>query len=149
MKEFGDVMLEISQNIFDIENKRYEIIDNKAIAIITIVGILTTFLIGFVSIENYKMILFPILGSFAMSVVFSILVLFPTGAHFLNFNKLVDKYDGTPQNIQITGIAETIWKTSKSMRKACNTKAWLLFISLLFLVAGIISLIILSLIRIF
>ncbi|MFZ3168152.1 MAG: hypothetical protein WA130_11105 [Candidatus Methanoperedens sp.] len=149
MIEFNDAMLDVSQNIFDTENKRHEAIDTKAIGIISIAGILITFLIGFVKIEDYREVFFLTVFSFLISVIFSIWVLIPRKTHLLLFNELIDKYEGTSQEIQITGIAATIWKTGKVLRKVCNTKATLLFISIIFLGTGVILLIILSLLRLF
>lgn len=148
MKEFEDAMLEVSWNIFDGELRRHEALDTKAIGIITIVGILITFLIGFVKVEDYKNVLFLTIFSFLISVIFSILVLIPRGTHLLSFKELKDKFEGTPQDVQITGIAQTTWKTGQDLRKMCNTKALLLFISVIFLGSGVILLLLLSILRI-
>lgn len=149
MKDFEDAMLDVSWNIFDTEIRRHEALDTKAIGIISIAGILITFLIGFVKIEDYKQVLFLTIFSFLISVTFSILVLIPRGTHLLSFKELVDKFEGTTQEIQITGIASTTWKTGKSLRNICNTKALLLFISIIFLGSGVILLLILFLLRLF
>ena len=148
MKDFEDAMLDVSWNIFDTETKRHEALDTKAIGIISIAGILTTFLIGFVTIEEYKQIILLTVLSFMMAVIFSILVLIPQKTELLSFSKLIDKFEGSEQDIQITGIATTIWKTGRVLRNVCNKKAVLLLISIIFLGTGVILLILVSLLRI-
>ena len=126
MKEFEDAMLDLSWNLFDAETKRHEALDTKAIGIISISGILITFLLGFVKIDDYQQVVFLTVGSFLISVIFSILVLIPREAHLLSVTELVDMFDGTKQDIQITGIVATTWKTGKTLRNVCNKKALLL-----------------------
>ena len=148
MKEFEDAMLDVSWKIFDTEIKRHEALDTKAIGIISTAGILITFLIGFVKIEEYKQILFFTVFSFMIAVIFSILVLIPRKTELLSISKLIDRFEGTEQDIQITGITATIWKTGMALRSVCNTKAVLLLISIIFLGIGVILLILVSLLKI-
>lgn len=149
MKDFEDAMLDVSWNIFDTELRRHEALDTKAIGIISIAGILTTFLIGFVKVEEYNQIIFfSTVFSFMMAVIFSILVLIPRKTRLLTMSELIDKFEGTEQGIQITGIAATIWKTGRVLRSICNKKAVLLLISIIYLGIGVILLIIISLLGI-
>ena len=141
MKDFEDAMLDVSWNIFDTEMRRHEALDIKAIGIISIIGILTTFLIGFVKVEGNNMFVFLSVFCFTMAVIFSILVLIPRKTELLSISELIDKFEGTKQDIQITGIASTIWKTGRVLRSVCNKKAILLLISIIYLGAGVILLI--------
>ena len=56
-------------------------------------------------------------------------------------------FDGTKQDIQITGIVATTWKTGKTLRNVCNKKALLLLTSIIFLAIGVILLILMALLK--
>ncbi len=144
MKEFEDAMLDLSWKILEDENKRYRDIDNKAIGIITITGILISFLLAFSNniVFKYPLFFYLAIFLFLIAVLFSIITLIPREIEALSTKRLIGDFKDNTQASQITGIIATTGKVEKRLRKVCNDKALLLFSSVIALGVGVVFLIV-------
>lgn len=127
---FEDAMLEVSWKNLENQDNRYKDIDNKAIAIITVTGILVSFLAGssspLQSGHKGAWILFILtVISFLLTAFFSILVIRVRDAEMLSSNLLIEAFgDKEDEMEQIRGTIVTIAKVEDSYRKTCNIKAY-------------------------
>jgi len=149
MKDFEDAMLELSWNNYTIEYQRYKDIDNKAIGIITISGILISFLIGSTNAVGSKGLFILTTLSFLIAVFFCVLTLRVRSSEILNSNKLIEELKSQKQTRQIRGTVGTIAKVEMSLQKACESKIDDLRIAVHTLVAGVFFLIFYSISTIF
>ena len=152
MEEFEDVLIGLSLKNLDAENKRYRDLDNKAISIITISGILISFLVGFVNSSEMigSKILFTMTTLVFLSAVFcSVLVLRIRMTDILTTRCLIDKLKDKKQERQIRGILGTIAKVEDSLQTVCNTKANELRYSVYLLGIGVMFLILYSISTVF
>lgn len=132
MKDFEDAMLDIAWSNLDSENNRFKDIDTKAIGIITITGILITFLsrdlintdtitTQFNGIST-SLFLLTIL-SFFLTIVFSILALRVRQYDTLSSLNLINRLKNESPGNQIQGIIRNIADTEYDLRDVCNSKA--------------------------
>lgn len=125
MKEFEDVLLEISWNNLSTESKRYNDIDTKAISIITICGILTTLLLNFGSPDCIipKMFFSITVLSFLITVILSIVVIKPRTVKSLSTKILMDFYKNKSKEAQMTGIIATTAEAEDILADANDSKS--------------------------
>lgn len=124
MKDFEDAMLDAAWKNMDDENNRFKDIDAKAIGIITITGVLITFLAKPVNSGNIPNILFILTAlSFLATVFFSILVIRVRWVEALSTQYLIEDFKDKKQEHQIRGLIATIAKAHSDLRLACNRKA--------------------------
>ncbi len=123
MKEFEDALLDIALKNIDSEKNRFKDIDTKATAIITIVGVLITFLAQkFVSSSNVLLFLLTAL-SFLVTILICVLVIRVKMVDVLSTELLIEDFKDAKKEDQIRGIIVTIAKAEKSLRDCCSQKA--------------------------
>lgn len=125
MDDFENILLEISKNNLDAENKRYKDINTRAIGIITICGILITLLMNF---EKSQCTISKILFLFAallflITVILSIRVITPREVKSLSTKILIDFYKNKPTENQISGIIQTAANAEDLLMNTNDTKA--------------------------
>ncbi len=126
MKDFEDSMLEISQNNLNREHQRFNDLDNKAIGLITITGILITLLTNFVKLEAcITKILFSFVGFFFfITIIFSILSLRVRLINGLSTNYLLEYFESeTDLETKIKGLINTIGNAEDELDNVCSEKA--------------------------
>ena len=125
MKEFEDVMLDIAWKNLDSENNRFRDIDTKTIGVITITGILMTFLPipeDVCSISVY--LFFLTIISFFVTILLSVLAIKVRRADILVTKYLIEDFkDVEPCEHQIRGVTTTIAESQYSICKANAKKA--------------------------
>lgn len=138
MKDFEDVLLDINRDNLNSVSKKHNDIDNKAIGLITVSGVLISLLLGFIDTDKvyncYSIVLLYITAfSFLYTVYLSILVLKPLETYTpstLNF--INDFWNETPVN-QIRGILNTSAVIEDELQNVCDAKALKLTKSVKFL----------------
>lgn len=122
--EFEDALLEIGWKNLDKEDKRFRDIENKAFAVITISGILMTFL---VRLEGSSEALFMLTSLFFLvTVALSVLALWTRGYDTVSTRSLIEDLKDKEKKLQIRGIISTIAKSEESLRSLCDAKVkWL------------------------
>lgn len=153
MKDFKDSMLEISQNNLNRYYQLYKDLDNKAIGLITITGILITFLSNFAKLEYcLTKILFCFIVFFLfITMFFSILAIRTRLANVLSTNYLIEDFGSeTDSDTQIKGLIQTIGDAEDELDDVCSAKAteiqyavYSLGISIIFIIFYTISIVIL------
>lgn len=126
MKDFEDALLDISRANLDSAAKKHNDIDNKAIGIITISGILISFLLGFSKPNNSgSAVLFILTAlSFLVTVFLSITVLRPRKAHELSTQILIDELKDEKPEYQVSRIVSSSAKIEDELQDICNGKAF-------------------------
>ncbi len=122
MKDFEDAMLDVAWKNLDNEEKRYKDIDAKAIGLITITGILMTFLMKPVS-PGSKILFFLTAISFLATILLSVIVIRVRSAEGLSTTYLIEDFKEEKPERQIRGLIGTIAATERTLREVCNTKA--------------------------
>ena len=129
MDEFEEILLSISENNLNTASKKHNDIDTKAIGIITISGILITFITSsFTSCKSYvsSILLFLTLLSFLITVFFCIVVLKPRKAHEPSTLMLIEQLKNEKKNVQISRILQTHAEIEDELQDICIDKAsWL------------------------
>ena len=129
MDEFEEALLDISENNLNAVSKKHNDIDTKAIGIITISGILITFLTSsFTTSKSYvsSILLFLTLLSFFITVFFCIVVLRPRKAHTPSTLYLIEQLKDEDKNVQISRILQTHAEIEDELQDICTDKAsWL------------------------
>lgn len=147
MREFDDVLLDIALKNLDSEINRFKDIDTKAIGIITIVGILVTFLfkenLGRLN-GNLNLFLLPALA-FLITILICVSVIRVKGVDVLSTHLLIEDFKDKKSEDKIKGLIATIAKAEKAMRDCCNQKAHQLKYAVFALGISIILLILYSL----
>lgn len=129
MKEFENTLLDISCNNINAVAKKHNDIDNKAIGIITISGILISFLASSLSSEATLDIclltIFFILTtlSFLTTVFLSILVLKPREASEVSTLNFINELRNEKKEHQIRRIIETSAEIEDELQDICRKKA--------------------------
>lgn len=124
MKDFDDALLDTAWKNMDDENNRFKDIDAKAIGIITITGVLVTFLAKPVNSRNITNIFFILTTlSFLVTILFSILVIRVRRVEALSTQYLIEDFKNEKPERQIKGLIGTIAKSHSDLRMACNKKA--------------------------
>lgn len=151
MVDFEEAMLEISWKSLETANKRHSDLDTKAIGLITITGILITFLLGSVNsssgISGSKTLFIITSLSFLTTVLISVSVLRIRPVEVLSSEKLLSELENEEnQEVQIKGILGTVADMESKMSIKCNSKAdnlkfavYFLGISIIFLILYVIS----------
>lgn len=121
MKDFDDAMLDIAWKNLEIEEKRYKDIDTKAIGLITISGILMTFLAK--STEGFNILFFLTALSFMATVLFSALVIRVRYSRSLSTKLLIQDFRNEAPERQIRGIIGTIAAAEDALSDICDRKA--------------------------
>ena len=151
MKDFENILLEVSKTNLDAENKRFKDIDTKAISIITICGILTTLLINFGEIQSTisKILFFITALSFLFTVILSISIIKPRKVKSLSTQMLIDFYKYKSDEAQITGIIKTaanaeniLMDTNDAKAKELNKSVYTLGISVILMLFYALSILI-------
>jgi hypothetical protein len=121
---FEDALLDIAWKNLESENNRFKDIDTKAIGIITITGILMTFLTKPTSSGVISTILFTLTSlSFLGAIFLSIMVIRVRHAETLSTKYLIEDFKDEKSERQIKGLIGTIAETEKNLRSVCNNKA--------------------------
>ncbi|MFZ2412182.1 MAG: hypothetical protein WAW23_11470 [Candidatus Methanoperedens sp.] len=142
MKEFEDALLDIGWNNLDSEKNRFKDIDTKAIGIITITGILMTFLAKPENLGNISSFLFVLTAlSFLSTILLCVRVIRIRLADALSTNYLIEDLKNMEPKLQIRGIVKTIANAELSLGMACTSKAEELKYAIYALCASIILLI--------
>ena len=124
MVTFEDVLLDVAWKNLDNENNRFKDIDKKAIGIITITGILMTFLTKPTNLGVISTILFILVSlSFLDTILLSIMVIRVRKAETLSTKYLIEDFKDEKQERQIKGLIGTIAETENNLRSVCNNKA--------------------------
>lgn len=146
MKEFEDAMLDVAWKGLDIENNRFKDIDTKAIGIITITGILMTFLAKPTDSGVITTILFVLTAIFFLgAILLSVLVIRVRKGDSVSTNILINGLKEEIPEHQIRGIISTIAEAEDKLGEVCDTKAYELSLAVYALGAGVILLIFYSL----
>lgn len=143
MKEFEDAMLDIAWKNLDSENNRFRDIDTKTIGVITITGILMTFLSIPEDVGSMSMYLFFLtIISFFVTILLSVLAIKVRRADLLVTKYLIEDFkDVEPREHQIRGITTTIAESQYSICKANAKKANNLKYAVITLSIGVVLLI--------
>jgi hypothetical protein len=142
MKEFDDAMLDVAWNNLNFQYTRFKDIDTKAIGIITITGILITFLskpTGNGCLSNTLFITTSLF--FLMTILLSVGAIAMRKYDALSTNNLIDELSHEGEKRQIRGITGTMAKVEKEICDAANKKADILKFAIFSLGASIILLI--------
>jgi uncharacterized membrane protein YkgB len=124
MKEFEDALLDIASKNIDSERNRFKDIDTKATAIITIVGVLITFLAQQFASSSGNVFLFLLTSlSFLITILICVLVIRVKMGEFLSTELLIEDFKDVKKEDQIRGIIVTTAKVEKSLRDCCSQKA--------------------------
>lgn len=124
MVEFEDAILDIAWKNLDSENNRFKDIDTKAIGIITITGILMTFLVkpenaGFITSFIFMLTAF----SFLITILLSVKVIRTRWADGLSTNYLIEDLKSMEPKLQVKGVIKTIANAEESLGEVCTSKA--------------------------
>ena len=123
-KSFDDALLEISWKNLESHHNRFKDIDAKAIGIITITGILITFLAKPVNNEWLTEIFFTLtMLSFLITIALTVLVIRTREYEAVSTNILIDKLSNEKKEYQIGGIIGTIAAAEEKMCEVSNKKA--------------------------
>jgi hypothetical protein len=124
MKEFEDALLDIALKNIDNERNRFKDIDTKAIAIITVVGVLITFFAQkfFGSSGNFYLLLLTSL-SFLITILICASVITVKMVDVLSTELLIEDFKDAKKEDQIRGTIRTIAKAEKSLRDRSSKKA--------------------------
>ena len=121
---FEDALLDIAWKNLDSENDRFKDIDAKAIGIITVTGIIMTFLTNPTITGGTSAILFTLASlSFLGTILLSIIVIRVRKAETLSTKYLIEDFKDETSGRQIKGLVGTIAETEKNLRSVCNNKA--------------------------
>ncbi len=125
MKEFEDALLDINRDNLNSITKKHNDIDTKAIGIITISGILISFLLGSDASEScISFFLFGLTSlSFLLTVFLSILVLKPRDAHEPSTLNLITDLKDEDEDVQISRILQTHAEIEDELQDICMEKA--------------------------
>ena len=126
MKGFEDALLDIAWNNLESEGTRYKDIDNKAIGIITITGILMTFIIGSgdaVQPSPPSPLLVAASISFLVTIILSIMAMSVRRTDAVSTKFLIEDLNDKAPERQIRGTIATIAEAETGMRKVGNSKA--------------------------
>jgi Ca2+/Na+ antiporter len=126
MEEFEAALLNISENNLNATYKKHNDIDNKAIGIITISGLLITFLTSsFTSRKSCasSILLFLTLLLFLITVYFCVVVLKPRKAHEPSTLKLIEQLKNEEKKVQISRILQTHAEIEDELQNICTDKA--------------------------
>lgn len=145
MDDFDEIMLDIGWKNLDAENKRHSELDTKAIGLITITGILITFLIGSVDptlgLSGSKILFLLTLFFFLITVYKSIKVLEVKKMKALSSESLFKKLINEDSDFQIKTILRSIVETETAMRNKNTEKADKLRVAVNFLGYSVVFLI--------
>ena len=142
MKDFDKALLDIGWKNLDIEYKRIKDLDTKATGIITITGILITFLIKPQDVVG-NLILFKLaLASFFITILLSIVVIRNRKYEGNSTLKLISELEDEDSERQIGGIIGRNAKTECDLCIIANDKAKELRWAIRFLAFSILLLII-------
>ena len=127
MKGFEDALLDIAWNNLESEGTRYKDIDNKAIGVITITGILMTFIIGSGDAVQPSPPPSPLLVvasiSFLVTIILSIMAMSVRRTDAVSTKFLIEDLNDKAPERQIRGTIATIAEAETGMRKVGNSKA--------------------------
>jgi hypothetical protein len=159
MKDFDDRLLEIAIKNIEIERTRLKDIDTKALGIITIVGILVTFLSKSVSLELLSAsmslkflstVLYILTNlSFLITILLCGLTIKVRKIEHLSTDFLMEDLKNENPERQIGGLIGTSASVEKSLSDTCDQKANNLRYAVYALGASIVLLISYSLLTIF
>lgn len=145
MKDFDDAMLDVAWNNLNFQYTRFKDIDTKAIGIITITGILITFLskpTGNGCLSNTLFIMTSLF--FLITILLSVAAIALRKYEALSTNNLIAELSHEGEKRQIRGITGTMAKVEKEICDAANKKADILKFAIFSLGASIILLILYS-----
>lgn len=154
MEDFKSLILNISQKNLENQDKRYKDMDNKAISIITITGVLTSFLVGSGSLMNsinagspessLSQYLYALTAlSFLVTVLLSIWVIkvrLVKMFHTKLLLNMLNEKNPTESNI-MEFIIPFFTETEADLFESCNKKGKILSYSVYFLGFSVVLLI--------
>jgi hypothetical protein len=130
MQKFEDAMVDLAWKNYAHHSNRYKDIETKATGLITIAGVLITFLANLAKSGIYREIsLFLLILtslSFLLTISLSIWVIRVPGAIVIHSEDLINYYKDKEQKDQIYGILEAIAACESSMLDLCEKKAKIL-----------------------
>ena len=146
MKEFDDAMLDIAWKNLESQYNRFKDSDTKAIGIITISGILMTFITKSTNCGQASMVFFILTSlSFFATILLSVMVIRTREFGMVLTNNLLDELKGERKERQIRGIIGTIGAAEQNICIVSNTKAKNLKLAIYALSVSIVLLIFYSL----
>lgn len=123
-KSFDDALLEVTWKTLESHYNRFKDIDAKAIGVITITGILITFLAKPVDNECLTKTFFVLtMMSFLVTIAFSVLVIRTRKYNSLSTEKLIEKLKNETHERKIGGIIVAIAAQETKMCEVSNAKA--------------------------
>lgn len=125
MIEFEDAMIDVAWKKLDIENNRFKDIDTKAIGVITITGILMTFLVKPTDSGIVTSTLFILTALlFLAAILLSVFVIRVRKGESVSTKILINGLKKEKQENQIRGIISTIADAEDKLGDVCDTKAY-------------------------
>lgn len=126
MKGFEDALLDIAWNNLENESTRHKDIDNKAIGIITITGILMAFIIGSDDATPPSLLLAAVSISILVTIALGIMAMRVRETDTPSTKYLIEDLKDENSERQIKGIIGTIAAAEANQREVGNAKAkWL------------------------
>lgn len=124
MKEFDDAMLDIGWKNLENQYNRFKDIDTKAIGVITITGILITFLAKPATNDCLTKTLFILtMVSFLVTIILSILVIRTRKYETVSTWNLIKELSAEKKEDQISRTVGTIADKEQKICDVANTKA--------------------------
>lgn len=134
MKSFEEVVIEIGMENLQMELNRWDTIDNKALGVVGIAGLLTTL---WTFLNMNPLFLLPLIAA----IFCSLACLWVRGTEMLSTQFLIDDFKDEEHVMQLRRTARTIAKVERCLRIVCARKAWWLRLAFIFLAGGLILLI--------
>lgn len=126
VEDFDGAMLDVAWKNLESENNRFKDIDAKAIGVITITGILMTFLVKPTNTTSSKisLIIFTLTAiSFFFTILLSVSVIRTRKASVLSTRFLINDLVNEKPERQIRGIIGTIAESESNIQAVCAIKA--------------------------
>lgn len=143
---FDDALLDIAWKNLDSHYVRFKDVDTKAVGIITITGILVTFMSKPVHSDYLSSILFMLTSLFfLMTILLCVGVIATRKYEAVSTDHLIDELAGEPDEKQIRRLIGTIAAAESDVCMAANSKAKVLRFAIFSLGFSLILLIIYSL----
>ncbi|NJD52908.1 MAG: hypothetical protein FIB07_08590 [Candidatus Methanoperedens sp.] len=124
MKDFEDALLIVACKNLESEANRFKDIDTKVLGIITITGILITFLMKSADSGKISTIIFLLTAlSFLVTILFCVFTIKTRYTEAVSTSNLVNDIKNREKEHQLKGIIDTIAVSENTLRMAANSKA--------------------------
>lgn len=127
MKSFNDLLFDVAWKNLENHNARYKDLDTKAVGIISIIGILITFIVKPVDNIHISTTLFMLTSfSFLITILLCIGTIMTRKVKVISTDNLIEYLSEESEERQIKGIIGTIAAAEKEMCEVSNAKATVL-----------------------